>query len=87
VALSEIDVNRYVIFSTSADYNRVYNLTGDVWSRNYNYQLSAYNKLWRRYVQLGNQYGRSAQSHGYRHRVVVRDLVANAVSTYLGTQK
>ncbi len=61
-ALTNIDINRYFIFNTSADWNRVYNLTGDVWSRSSNYQLSALNKLWRRYVQLTAKMSRSAQS-------------------------
>ncbi|MBI2400257.1 MAG: hypothetical protein HYV23_04260 [Deltaproteobacteria bacterium] len=62
VALTNIDINRYFIFNTSADWNRVYNLTGDVWSKNNSYQVSALNKLWRRYVQIAAKLSSSSQS-------------------------
>lgn len=61
-ALTSIDINRYVLFNTSADWNRVYNLTGNVWSKSNSYQLSAYNKLWRRYAQVTAKLSRSSQS-------------------------
>ncbi|OGP14925.1 MAG: hypothetical protein A2052_05345 [Deltaproteobacteria bacterium GWA2_54_12] len=61
-ALTNIDINRYFIFNTSVDWNRVYNLSGDVWSKNNSYQVSAFNKLWRRYAQLSAKFDRSSQS-------------------------
>lgn len=61
-SLSNIDINRYFIFNTSADWNSVYNLSGNVWSKSNSYQVSALNKLWRRYVQLAAKFSRSSQS-------------------------
>jgi hypothetical protein len=61
-ALINIDINKFFIFNTSVDWNRVYNLTGDVWSKNDSYQVSALNKLWRRYVQLSARFSQSSQS-------------------------
>lgn len=62
VSLSSIDFNRYVLFNTAADWNQVYNLTGDVWSENKSFQASAINKLWRRYVQLSANFSKSSQA-------------------------
>lgn len=61
VALTSIDFNRYVLFNASADWNQVNNLTGDVWSENQSFQLSAFNKLWRRYVQLAANFSDTSQ--------------------------
>jgi hypothetical protein len=61
-SLTNIDVNRYFIFNLAADWNKVHNLTGDVWSDSNNFQFSALNKLWRRYVQLAANFNMSSQS-------------------------
>lgn len=61
-SLSNIDINRYFIFNMSADWSKVNNLTGDVWSESTSYQTSASNKLWRRYVQLMANFSKSSQS-------------------------
>lgn len=83
VALSEIDVNRYVLFNTSADWSKVYNLTGDVWSDNKSFSASAFNKLWRRYVQLSAKFAKSSQSSWISAGEASSQSVSlNAVSTY-----
>jgi len=61
-ALTNIDFNRYAIFNTSAYWNKVYNLTGDVWSDNKSFQMSAASKLWRRYALLTANYSQSSQA-------------------------
>lgn len=60
-ALANIDINRYFLFNTSADWNRVYNLTGDNWSNTSGYNISASNKLWRRYVQLAAKFSKTSE--------------------------
>jgi hypothetical protein len=88
VALSNIDINRYFLFNTSADYNRVYNLTGDVWSRNNSFQFSAYNKLWKRYVLLAAKYGRSSQSSWISAaETSSQNWSLNAISNYFRNTK
>ena len=83
VALSEIDINRYFIFNTSADWNRVYNLSGDVWSKSSSYHLGAFNKLWQRYVKLTARFSRTSQESWISdldNRTQIWSL--NASSTY-----
>lgn len=60
VALNNIDVTRYALFSTSADWSKVYNLTGDIWSDSRSFHASAANRLWRRFVVLSANYSRSS---------------------------
>jgi hypothetical protein len=61
-SLTNIDVNRYFVFNMAADWSKVHNLTGDVWSDSNSFHLSAINKLWRRYVQLAANFSKSSQS-------------------------
>lgn len=61
-SLTNIDVNRYFVFNMAADWNKVINLTGDVWSDSNSFHLSALNKLWRRYVQLAANFSQTSQS-------------------------
>lgn len=83
VALSEIDVNRYVLFNTSADWSKVYNLTGDVWSDSKSFSASALNKFWRRYALLSAKFARSSQSSWVTaSENSSQNLTLNAVSTF-----
>ena len=87
-SLSSIDFNRYVLFNTSADWNRVYNLTGDVWSNNHSYQLSAFSRLWRRYAQLSANFGASAQSSWISSSESnTQEWTINAASSYFRNTK
>lgn len=61
-SLNNIDVNRYALFNTAADWNRVHNLTGDVWSESKSFNVAAFNKLWKRYALLSGKYSKSLQS-------------------------
>ena len=87
-SLSNIDFNRYVIFNTSANWDKVYNLSGNVWSDSNSYQLSAFSKLWRRYAQLSANFSRSSQSSWISaSESSAQEWALNATSTYFRNTK
>jgi len=87
-ALTNIDFNRYALFNTSANWNKVYNLTGDAWSDNKSFQVSASNKLWRRYVTLSANYNQSSQSSWISaSESTVQEWAFNAASNYFRNTK
>lgn len=83
VSLSDINVNPYVSFNTSVSWSDVTNLSGDVWSNSKTFDLSAANKLWKRYAIITGSYTKSESSSW----IEVSDnksekLRLNALSTY-----
>lgn len=83
VNLSDIDVNRYFLFNTSADWDKVYNLSGNVWSDNKTFQAAAFNKFWRRYVLFSAKFSKAMQSSWISaSEAGSQNLTLNATSTY-----
>lgn len=61
LSLSNIDVNKYVGFNASASNSYVKGLSGNMSGKTQNYDLSAFNKFWRRYVQMTASYKKYSQ--------------------------
>ena len=62
VTLSEINVNRYANFSASTSQSYTKPLSGNISGRSSSYSLGAYNKVWKKYLDMGASYQRSTES-------------------------
>lgn len=62
VSLSDIDFNRYANFNASASQSYTIPLSGDISGSAYSYSTSVYNKVWRKYVNMGAFYQKDAES-------------------------
>lgn len=88
VGLANIDVNPYVSFNTSASWSDVTNLSGDIWSNSKTFELSAANKVWKRYAILTGIYSKAESSSWIEVlNTKTEKLRLDAVSTYFRNTK